>query len=670
MALEGLSGRRALLEQGSQNLGVRVSVHRADYHTHMNTLMLLSALAHSAPDAATLQTIWTVEASRGSPAALMPLLESEDPPTQARATLALARLRDPANFPTLETLLRSPNTDTAEAAAFGFALAEGGASYARTALKQDLPDAVRTRLIQALGMQPEQANIKVLISALDEAAPIAQAAAVSLGQHGMAEVKGSASSAVMEALAQPLRGRFLDPAVRDAAAFAIARISAKSLSEPLMTEWLDLADHDRSPTVRAFLVRGLAVSAKGNALSELLTAGASDPDRGVRIATARALGKHGRVQHEQVLIKLLSDGAWDVQISAIQASGEMNGIDHPALLSPFLAEGHSEDTQAAAILALGKAGVTAPLRPFLGKDQPLALRVAVAQTLKDEKQLLRLLDKAQEAPMRSAVAGRLAELESGPDVARILIKNADPAIVAVGISILGDSQDSALIGELVTAMDGATDLDVLREGLKALDSLLALLPTRTPPPVAAAAVIEKALQHPSVSVRLAAQAPAIRVGVSGTPPKPKVPDPTDLEGIVGARIVTDAGTLIVEFETELAPMTVLNFVTLAEADAFDDKNFHRVVVDFVIQDGCPRGDGWGGPGYSIVDELSWLPYDEGTLGMALSGPDTGGSQWFITLAPQPHLTAGYTVFGQLVSGPSHAVHQGTVIRDVIIERID
>ena len=74
-------------------------------------------------------------------------------------------------------------------------------------------------------------------------------------------------------------------------------------------------------------------------------------------------------------------------------------------------------------------------------------------------------------------------------------------------------------------------------------------------------------------------------------------------------------------------------------------------------------------GYSIVDELSWLPYDEGTLGMALSGPDTGGSQWFITLAPQPHLNAGYTVFGQLVAGPSHAVHQGTIIRDVVIERI-
>ena len=150
--------------------------------------MLLSALAYSAPDAATLKTIWKVEAGRGSPAPLMPLLKSEDPQTQARATLALARLRDPANLPKLEKLISSPNPGTAEAAAFGFALTPGGASFARSALKQDHPEAVRARLVQALGMQPEQANIKLLITALDEAAPIAQAAAVALGQHGMAEI--------------------------------------------------------------------------------------------------------------------------------------------------------------------------------------------------------------------------------------------------------------------------------------------------------------------------------------------------------------------------------------------------------------------------------------------------------------------------------------------------
>jgi cyclophilin family peptidyl-prolyl cis-trans isomerase len=75
-----------------------------------------------------------------------------------------------------------------------------------------------------------------------------------------------------------------------------------------------------------------------------------------------------------------------------------------------------------------------------------------------------------------------------------------------------------------------------------------------------------------------------------------------------------------------------------------------VVADFVVQGGDPRGDGSGGPGYSVRDELNERPYLRGTVGMALSGPDTGGSQFFITHSPQPHLDAKYTVFGRVVNG--------------------
>ncbi|RPH54105.1 peptidylprolyl isomerase, partial [bacterium] len=78
--------------------------------------------------------------------------------------------------------------------------------------------------------------------------------------------------------------------------------------------------------------------------------------------------------------------------------------------------------------------------------------------------------------------------------------------------------------------------------------------------------------------------------------------------------------------------------------------FHRVVPDFVLQGGDPRGDGTGGPGYAIRDEINPLRYDRGAVGMALAGPDTGGSQFFLTLSPQPHLDGGYTVFGEVVSG--------------------
>ncbi len=99
-----------------------------------------------------------------------------------------------------------------------------------------------------------------------------------------------------------------------------------------------------------------------------------------------------------------------------------------------------------------------------------------------------------------------------------------------------------------------------------------------------------------------------------------------------------------------APLTADNFMTLARNGFFDGDAVHRVVPDFVVQGGDPRGDGEGGPGYTIRDEINQRPYLRGTVGMALDWKDTGGSQFFITHSPQPHLDARYTVFGQVVAG--------------------
>jgi cyclophilin family peptidyl-prolyl cis-trans isomerase len=93
-----------------------------------------------------------------------------------------------------------------------------------------------------------------------------------------------------------------------------------------------------------------------------------------------------------------------------------------------------------------------------------------------------------------------------------------------------------------------------------------------------------------------------------------------------------------------------NFMRLARAGFYNGLRFHRVVPNFVAQDGDPRGDGNGGPGYTIRDELNRRRYGRGAVGMALSGPDTGGSQYFITHSPQPHLDGHYTVFGRVVAG--------------------
>jgi cyclophilin family peptidyl-prolyl cis-trans isomerase len=131
-------------------------------------------------------------------------------------------------------------------------------------------------------------------------------------------------------------------------------------------------------------------------------------------------------------------------------------------------------------------------------------------------------------------------------------------------------------------------------------------------------------------------------------------------------IDTDRGTIQIELAMLDAPLTVENFVALARKGYFNGLGIHRVVPNFVIQDGDPRGDGEGGPGYTIRDELNERPYLRGTVGMALDWADTGGSQFFITHSPQPHLDAKYTVFGRVVAGMEvvDKLEQWDVIRRV------
>lgn len=145
-----------------------------------------------------------------------------------------------------------------------------------------------------------------------------------------------------------------------------------------------------------------------------------------------------------------------------------------------------------------------------------------------------------------------------------------------------------------------------------------------------------------------------QVKFATTPVRPKLyyeklearmrkPNPT-------AILSTDKGDVRVELLMREAPMNAMNFIELATAGYFDGIVYHRVVPNFVVQGGDPRGDGNGGPGYQIRCEINEVPYDRGAVGMALSGKDTGGSQFFFTHSPQPHLDGGYTVFGRVTGG--------------------
>ena len=131
---------------------------------------------------------------------------------------------------------------------------------------------------------------------------------------------------------------------------------------------------------------------------------------------------------------------------------------------------------------------------------------------------------------------------------------------------------------------------------------------------------------------------------------------------------TKQGTVEIELDLVNAPVTSQDFVDLARIGFFNGLKVHRVVPDFVVQAGDPRGDGEGGPGFTIRDELSTRPFVRGTVGMALDWRDTGGSQFFITLSPQPHLDGKYTVFGHVVAGEDvlDRIAQGDVIHRVRI----
>jgi len=117
-----------------------------------------------------------------------------------------------------------------------------------------------------------------------------------------------------------------------------------------------------------------------------------------------------------------------------------------------------------------------------------------------------------------------------------------------------------------------------------------------------------------------------------------------------AFLKTRHGTIEIHLDVVEAPLTTASFVALARRGFYDGLTFHRVEPGFVVQGGCPRGDGNGGPGYALRCEITRRPYARGSVGMALSGKDTGGSQFFITHSPQPHLDGRYTVFGQVVAG--------------------
>jgi peptidyl-prolyl cis-trans isomerase B (cyclophilin B) len=139
---------------------------------------------------------------------------------------------------------------------------------------------------------------------------------------------------------------------------------------------------------------------------------------------------------------------------------------------------------------------------------------------------------------------------------------------------------------------------------------------------------------------------------------------------INVTMKTNKGDIHLRLHDEKTPMTVANFVNLAKRGYYDGLSFHRVIPDFMIQGGCPEGSGRGGPGYRFEDEANnGLRHERGVLSMANAGPNTNGSQFFITHVATPWLDGKHTVFGKVVSGLDvvDAVKQGDTIKSVTIE---
>jgi cyclophilin family peptidyl-prolyl cis-trans isomerase len=217
------------------------------------------------------------------------------------------------------------------------------------------------------------------------------------------------------------------------------------------------------------------------------------------------------------------------------------------------------------------------------------------------------------------------------------------AAAAAALAKLGDKRSIPAIRSL--AAKAITEIDtapVLAEALATLQAKEAI------------ADLEPWLASPNATIRSsAAEALSKLKGQPVAVPRvegPAEPAPPPLARDAKLVVSTEKGDFEIELFTQDAPLTSGNLVALARRGYFKNLTFHRVVPDFVVQGGDPRGDGEGGPGYTIRCEINHHPYVRGVVGMALSGKDTGGSQFFVASSPQPHLDGRYTTFGSVTRG--------------------
>ena len=515
-------------------------------------------------------------------------------------------------------------------------------------------------------------------AAEDDARRDTPAAALRLGIFALVRLKayGPLSAAVLDGSAQP-RVRWWP------VAFALQRLEDRRALPALLT----LAK-EANPYTRAFAVKGLGALKDASALpvlTPLLTSG----DRNVLIETVRAMGQIADRAASEPLLKIVRDATADPLVR-LETVGALGGIQAPEVAEALLdvVADPSPPIRAAALRSIASADPEnfVTVLSGLDPDPHWSVRAALATVLGTmsvetaSARLQPLLEDSDQRVIPAALAA-LVKLKA-PNAAAVLLEKLKADDFAVRAAA------AAGIGELKPPNGAAALADAYRLGQRdstytARAAALAALQqygAGAAMPVLTAALTDKDW---AVRVRAAGIIKQLDPNGAGATVETSIrPAPTTLAPDVYAapRLVspalaiqafleTDRGLIHIELAMNEAPLTVENFVSLARKGFFNGLSFHRVVGDFVIQDGDPRGDSEGGPGYSIRDELNQLPYLRGSVGMALDPwRDTGGSQYFITHSPQPHLDAKYTVFGRVVAGMDvvDKIQQWDVIRSVKI----
>lgn len=420
---------------------------------------------------------------------------------------------------------------------------------------------------------------------------------------------------------------------------------------------------DPEPQVRLLACQAVQrhrLSAFASQVSALL----ADPDEGARVAAMNALAELGSAAAQVVTGKALRDlpqliTAEDLEhphlrVAAVRLAGAV-GCCREALVS-LVEEGGWAGGEA--LLALARQGVRQPVEQELASPDPAFRRWAVLAlpSLPKGQELLVKALADPEASVRLAAAEAAGKMSSPPVVSELakLLADTDSVVrvqAAESLYALGQPPDASFLARLLEQELAG----VPSEAAVSLVRLLGKPQTLTP---AAASALEKARYSPHPAVALAAWEELFRQGrvrgfAAGSANKPFSVYREMARFAEKPRyweVVTVRGTFTVALDTEEAPITTYTLCQLAEKKFFDNLTFHRVVSNFVVQGGDPRGDGWGGPGFFLPDELSRKPFVAGSVGMALAGPDTGGSQFFVTLTQQPHLTGRYPRVGAVASG--------------------